>query len=270
MAQIPNLANLIHEAETIIILCGAGMGVDSGLSTFRGTHAKGWKHSVTGKDIDYYDICQGELFDKIDHPDSPEAMKFWNHCRHQYLEATPHEGYHIIMNWVKSKDYFVYTTNVDHHWARVGVPNDKLLEIHGSVNKLQCCRPRNNECMLLRDWDTKICPSCNGKLRPNILMFSDRGYVDEHQAEIKQKYKQFIADNKDKKVVILTIGAGNAVPTISVEVNLLKRKLNNVKEIVINPDKIDSEYCISKGALAGLADLNECMKQSYDKCCFAV
>ena len=252
-----NLAKIIREADAIIILCGAGMGVDSGLSTFRGANAKGWTHSVTGREVDYYDICQGYIFDEHDHADREEAVKFWKDCRNQYQKAVPHEGYEIIMKWVKDLPYFVFTTNVDHHWSRVGVPENRLLEIHGSIDKLQCSKPRNNACLSLQDWTVNSCPSCGGKMRPNILMFNDRGYIDEHQYQIKKEYEKFIKDNCSKNVVLLTIGAGDAVPTISTEVNSLMRKISKITQIVINPDKFSSTYVISKGALDGLRELDK-------------
>lgn len=261
--KVTSLAKNINDAEAIIILTGAGMGVDSGLATFRGKHAKGWTHSVTGKDIDYYDICQGTMFDKKDHPESNEAIKFWNECRNSYINAEPHKGYDILMKWVSKKPYFVFTTNVDHHWARAGVPNNQLLEIHGSVDKMQCSQPRNNECLILQNWDgDKKCPSCQAKLRPNILMFNDRGYIDEHQTELKKGYKQFIKDNQNKKIVLLVIGAGEAVPTISAEVKSLLRQIPNCTEIVINPDNLSNRNGIATGALDGLQQIdNELIKQ---------
>jgi NAD-dependent SIR2 family protein deacetylase len=254
------IAEAILNADAIIILTGAGMGVDSGLATFRGPTAKGWTHSQTGEDIDYYDICQGTYFDQKDHAMRGEAMAFWQSCHQSYNSADPHEGYHLIMKWVKERPYFVYTTNVDHHWARVGVPENQLYEIHGSVANLQCARPHNRLCLDLTPWNVTEnvgnCLNCKQPLRPNILMFNDGGYVDEHQSLVKKAYQKFIKDHHRKRVAIISIGAGQAVPTIKYEINMLESKLPHSTVIRINPDVLPGEYSIAKGALNALKEID--------------
>ncbi len=95
------------------------MGVDSGLSTFRGYTASDYRHSATGKSMDYKDICQGSYFDDAtDNADRQEALKFWSKCRNQYQAAKPHNGYEILMKWTANrmwictgKDQVFQTTN---------------------------------------------------------------------------------------------------------------------------------------------------------------
>jgi NAD-dependent SIR2 family protein deacetylase len=255
-----DIARTILESESIIICTGAGMGVDSGLATFRGPTAKGWTHTITGEDIDYYDICQGTYFSKPNHPMKSEAIAFWQSCQQAYNSANPHQGYQILMKWVNKKPYFIYTTNVDHHWSRVGVPADRLYEIHGSIESLQCSYPRNNQCLKLSPWKPNgtidHCLSCDQPMRPHILMFNDGGYIDEHDRSIRMGYQKFIAENRQRKVAIIVIGAGQAVPTIKYEVEMLLKKLPNANVIKINPDVLPSRYSIALGALEALKEVD--------------
>ncbi len=257
------IAETISNADAILILTGAGMGVDSGLATFRGPTAKGWTHSQTGEDIDYYDICQGTYFDQKNHCMRGEALAFWQSCHEAYGSAQPHEGYHLLMKMIGTRPYFIYTTNVDHHWARVGVPANQLYEIHGSVANLQCSRPMNKHCWKLTPWtDTNVignCDECGQPRRPNILMFNDGGYIDEHQSEVKTAYNKFIKDHRRKKVAIITIGAGQAVPTIKYEINMLLSKLPHSTVIKINPDVLPAEFSMAKGALEAIKEIAEAM-----------
>jgi NAD-dependent SIR2 family protein deacetylase len=246
------ISQAILEAEAFIICTGAGMGVDSGLATFRGNTAKGWVHSETGAEIDYYDICQGHIFSKSNHSLNSEAWKFWKSCREAYTEALPHRGYQILLELIGKRPYTVFTTNVDRHWDRAGVPAIQLYEVHGSIEHLQCSRPRKESCRHLYDWTVSKCTGCQGPVRPNILMFNDDHYIDDHQLAIRTAYTRFIDMHRKHKVVVFIIGAGNAVQTLQHEVDSLLRIIPQATEVCINPDSRSSEYSLKMGVLEGL------------------
>jgi hypothetical protein len=84
---------------------------------------------------------------------------FWGYSHNTYASNEPHEGYHILKKWCcgkKSKlkeapsstpsssattshgffdfsPYFVYTSNVDGHFKRIGFEPENVLELHGSL-----------------------------------------------------------------------------------------------------------------------------------------
>jgi len=79
---------------------------------------------------------------------------FYGHRLHLYRDTEPHYGFQIlkkIANLPNVKDYFIITSNVDGHFQKAGIyyffflcqnfsgfPEEKIYEVHGSINYLQC------------------------------------------------------------------------------------------------------------------------------------
>lgn len=58
-----------------------------------------------------------------------------------YRRINPHYGFDILRQMVKEswiEDYFIVTSNVDGHFQKSGFLNEKIYEIHGSLNFMQC------------------------------------------------------------------------------------------------------------------------------------
>ena len=68
------------------------------------------------------------------------AWGFYGHRMSLYRAALPHEGFHIMLDWVRriEQNYFVFTSNVDGHFQRTGFSPDRIHECHGSFEFLQC------------------------------------------------------------------------------------------------------------------------------------
>jgi len=51
-------------------------------------------------------------------------------------ENEPHEGYNILLNYLKKKmneNYFICTSNVDNYFEKAGFDKNKIYEAHGPV-----------------------------------------------------------------------------------------------------------------------------------------
>jgi len=70
------------------------------------------------------------------------AWAFYGHRLHLYRDTTPHEGVEILLDLVNRKegDYFIYTSNVDGQFQKAGFDEDRIVEVHGSIDHLQCAR----------------------------------------------------------------------------------------------------------------------------------
>ena len=71
--DIAQAAKLIKEANALLINTGAGMGVSSGLGTFRGKNAGVWPPLVK-LGLDFSDMSNPSRFKK----DARLAWSFWN------------------------------------------------------------------------------------------------------------------------------------------------------------------------------------------------
>src|SRR5947209_11919199 len=139
-AELARAAAAVLAADALLITAGAGMGVDSGLPDFRGAQGF-WKP--------YPKLAQlGRSFTEIADPrafeESPNlAWAFYGHRLLLYRETRPHKGFRLLLECGQNKKagYFVFTSNVDGQFQQAGVPDDRIVECHGSIHHLQCTRP---------------------------------------------------------------------------------------------------------------------------------
>eukprot|EP01062_Namystynia_karyoxenos_P027625 TRINITY_DN21144_c0_g1_i1.p1 TRINITY_DN21144_c0_g1~~TRINITY_DN21144_c0_g1_i1.p1 ORF type:complete len:359 (+),score=77.07 TRINITY_DN21144_c0_g1_i1:69-1079(+) len=126
-------AAALRKANALLILTGAGMGVDSGLGTFRGRNAGVWP-PLKAMQVDFSEMSSPDWFQE----DPRLGWAFW-HFRHQaYTGSTPHEGYAIMAAWGAAMEhgFFSVTSNIDGHWERT-VGADRVSEVHGAVTRMQ-------------------------------------------------------------------------------------------------------------------------------------
>ena len=159
-------AQWIAEADTLLIGTGAGMGVASGIGTFRGINAGVWP-PLARLGIDFSQMSNPKQFLK----DERFAWSFWRFRYMAYTGSEPNEGYTILHRWAREKtdEYrarlaattttsttaapstdehfraFSFTSNIDGHWIASGFPETNVLECHGSVRYMQC-QGAPNEC----------------------------------------------------------------------------------------------------------------------------
>mmetsp|Transcript_24842 Transcript_24842/g.34780 ORF Transcript_24842/g.34780 Transcript_24842/m.34780 type:complete len:298 (+) Transcript_24842:48-941(+) len=224
-------AHAIKDSTAIILTSGAGLGVDSGLPDFRGPQGFWRAYPPMQKlGLRFEEMSNPQWFEK----DPKFAWGFWFHRYSLYSSSTPHEGYYIMKEMAENRPhgYFVFTSNVDGHWRKTGIPDDKLEECHGTVDFMQCCSSCTEDIWLTTD-TVKECeidtdtfhatsplPACKycGKLaRPNVLMFGDWSWNGSRRHEQMRNFQQFqkqLTQQKDAKLVIIEVGAGKAVPTV--------------------------------------------------------
>ena len=271
--EIQHAIEMIRKADALLIGAGAGMGVDSGLPDFRGP--KGfWQAYPPLKKLEI-------AFEKMANPkwfsENPAlAWGFYGHRLQLYQKTIPHEGYNIILKWIEDLrlDYFIFTSNVDAHFQKVGFNEDKIFECHGSIMRFQCqhnCgqeiwKPSPDFRLLIDGHSLKakgplpLCPTCKAIARPNILMFSDWDWDSKHSSIQQIKYRDWLDQNRHKNLLVLEIGAGKNIPTVRLECESVF-SFQKASFIRINP----IECNIPRGAisiqLGGMQALEEMEKQ---------
>ncbi len=270
--MIDKARELIYDADALLITAGAGMGVDSGLPDFRGVEGF-WRAYPVIKDL-------GLRFEEMANPkwfkDQPElAWAFYGHRLNLYRETTPHDGFKKLLEIAENKKggYFVFTSNVDGQFQKAGFDENKITEVHGSINHFQCIENCNKD--IWKDEDTFIkidtktfratnklpkCPNCGAIARPNILMFGDWNWISD-RTDVQSFRLQNWLDNIDEngyKLVILEFGAGLAVPTIRFfGENIASRY--DAKLIRVNPRDID----VPSGAISIALGAKDAIKTMY-------
>jgi len=129
-------AAAIRQADALLFATGAGMGVDSGLGTYRGTNAGNFGVDTRRS------VSRDGLRSLLRAHQNWRGASGRSRCFHAYKDSTPHAGYELLCRWGKraSNGCFSLTSNVDGHWLRSGIGEDSVWEVHGSVHHLQDCR----------------------------------------------------------------------------------------------------------------------------------
>ena len=263
--MIKKAAEVIKNSDFVLITAGAGMGVDSGLPDFRGDEGF-WKAYPIAKKL-------GLNFQALANPRwfeiNPKlAWAFYGHRLNLYRNTTPHRGFEILKNLPQDK--FVFTSNVDGHFQKAGFDEEKIVEIHGSIHYLQCNTPcfkevwENNFTVEvdMEKFEAKnfpLCPYCKKIARPNILMFSDFYFV-ETRLNIQLKNLRKWLNKVNRKIAIIEIGAGKAVPTVRNFSEEIRYNFNSTL-IRINPRDADgADIPINEGALSALEKIEKYLK----------
>jgi NAD-dependent SIR2 family protein deacetylase len=259
-------AEWLSDADGILIIAGAGMGVDSGLPDFRSEHGF-WRAypALKADGIGFQDIANGEAF----HRNPIRTWGFYGHRLNLYRRTVPHEGFEILRRWASTKEHgaFVFTSNVDGQFQKAGFESNRILECQGSIHRLQCSRAYSPDVWSADNFHPEVdeeqcyltsplprCPKCGAVARPNVLMFNDADWNDYAIRRRRLRIEAWLLGVD--QLVVIELGAGTAIPTVR---SMSERV--GAPVIRINPDAfgIDPKKGIGVrgGALEVLRRVNE-------------
>lgn len=224
------------------------MGVDSGLPDFRGTEGF-WRAYPALRRVgkSFVDIANPRAFRE----NPGEAWAFYGHRLNLYRSVMPHEGFGVLARHSRRlpAGAFVFTSNVDGHFQRSGFTETGIFECHGSIHHLQCTVPCSplvwsaqsleievDEEAFTACGNLPLCPRCGSLARPNILMFGDDRWVPARSDAQEGRFDSWIRPFGEmrRKLVVLEMGAGLAIPTVRLAAERASRALGALL-IRINP-----------------------------------
>lgn len=263
--SIVRAAELISQADALVIAAGAGMGVDSGLPDFRGDIGF-WKAypALARAGIEFHQMATPRSF--LDRPQM--AWGFYGHRLALYRKVMPHSGFDLLRAWGERmiKGYWVFTSNVDGHFSKAGFDPLRINECHGSIHYMQCVQPcketvwsadrfapivDEGRCALLNEMPR--CPRCHRIARPNILMFDDWHWVSSRRQFQDTRQAAWLAQATNP--VVIELGAGTAVPTVRhFSHRIVRQHKGNLIRINVREDVVPDGYGIGikLGALDAL------------------
>lgn len=153
----------------VLILSGAGISAESGISTFRESGGLWDKHDISV-------VCNYDSMQK--HEDV--TIEFYDNRRAELEFKEPnyaHKRVAELKNMYKNK-IAVITQNVDNLFEKAGLKSEDVIHLHGFLPQLRC---QNRKCNSVYDVGYKNqnnlnggkCPTCKTKLRPNIVFFGE-------------------------------------------------------------------------------------------------
>jgi len=226
--SVKQAAEALNTADALLITAGAGMGVDSGLPDFRGPQGFWRAYPVIAK--------LGLAFEEMANPawfrnDPALAWAFYGHRLKLYRTATPHAGFHRLLEIGASRrhGYFVFTSNVDGQFQKAGFSSDRIVECHGSIHHFQCIAPCADDTWDAENQNVAIdeqtfraleplpkCVNCRALARPNILMFGDCSWLGCRTEAQHRRFGEWLNNlaGTSAKLVVVELGAGDAIPTV--------------------------------------------------------
>ncbi|MCL9807264.1 NAD-dependent deacylase [Flavobacterium amniphilum] len=146
--------------KKIVVLTGAGMSAESGISTFRDSNGLWENHDIM-------EVASPEGW--LNNP--ALVLDFYNKRRAQLKEVKPNRGHEILAEMEKDHDVQIITQNVDNLHEKAGSSN--ILHLHGELTKVRSVADEN----FILDWTNDLHlgdTDNNGKqLRPHIVWFGE-------------------------------------------------------------------------------------------------
>lgn len=164
----------------VVVLTGAGVSAESGLSTFRDSGGLWEGHNV-------YDVASPEGWRK----NKELVLDFYNQRRRQLVKAMPNDAHIALAELEEKFDVTIITQNVDDLHERGG--STKVIHLHGELNK---ARSTVDENLIyeLNGKDIKIGDKCEkgSQLRPHVVWFGEMVPAMEEAVSVAMQAEIFI------------------------------------------------------------------------------
>jgi len=170
--------------NNIVILTGAGLSAESGLSTFRDKDGVWTRHDLA-------EVATPEGFAR--NPDM--VQDFYNARRKQVVEAKPNAAHKALARLEKKHpgEVLTVTQNVDVLHEAAGTA--KLIHMHGQLDQALC-----THCDARHGWSDDIttatpCPGCGecAGMRPDVVWFGEMPYQMDDIYEALSRCDLFIS-----------------------------------------------------------------------------
>ena len=161
------LARLLEESESCVVLTGAGVSVPSGIPDFRSPGTGIWEK------VDPFEVATIDAFHR-------DTRKFWEFYRPRFAtleEKLPNPAHEVIAELERrGLVEAVVTQNVDRLHRRAG--SERVIEVHGSIGSSSCTTcgaswPLEEVEALFDEDGVATCTGCMGKVKPDVVLFGE-------------------------------------------------------------------------------------------------
>lgn len=227
--------------KNLVILSGAGMSAESGISTFRDAGGLWDKYPVM-------QVASAEGYVR----DPELVINFYNERRKQLLDVEPNAGHIGLVELEKDFNVTVVTQNVDNLHERAG--STRIIHLHGELTKVCSSRdpynPRYVKELKPEEYEVKMGDKAGdgSQLRPFIVWFGEA--VPEIETAV---------DYVEKADIFVIIGTSMNVYPAAGLLNYVPR---TAEVYLIDPKPVDAHsmrqiHIIQKGASEGVKELKK-------------
>ena len=178
--NVPNeVIKRIREAGKIVVLTGAGVSAESGISTFR--DKDGWwsKYDPT-------ELASPSGFER----DPALVWQWYQYRRGKIRDNEPNAGHYALSELERmTPEFTLITQNVDRYHQQAGSKN--IIELHGNIieNKCYSCGVMHRGNVDEEGKEPENCEECGGLIRPNVVWFGEslpHGAIERAQEETEE------------------------------------------------------------------------------------
>ena len=227
--------------KNLVVLTGAGMSAESGISTFRDAGGLWDKYPVM-------QVASAEGYVR----DPELVINFYNERRKQLLDVEPNAGHIGLAELEKDFNVTVVTQNVDNLHERAG--STRIIHLHGELTKVCSSRdpynPRYVRELKPEEYEVKMGDKAGdgSQLRPFIVWFGEA--VPEIETAV---------DYVEKADIFVIIGTSMNVYPAAGLLNYVPR---TAEVYLIDPKPVDTHsmrqiHIIQKGASEGVKELKK-------------
>ena len=166
--------------KKVVVLTGAGISAESGISTFRDSDGLWEQYRV--EDVATYDayLRNHEL-----------VLNFYNERRRQLFAVKPNDGHRQLVRLEEKYDVHIITQNIDNLHEQAGSTN--VLHLHGLLTQARSDRD-DNLIIDIGDRDIHLGDKApdGAQLRPHIVWFGEAVPNIEPAAELCEKADYFV------------------------------------------------------------------------------
>lgn len=169
MESIDTVADMIVQSKKVVVFTGAGFSTESSIPDFRSPGGVWEKFDPS--ELNYPNFMRSEEI----------REKYWRMHKMMWetiREAEPNIGHYAVTDLYNiGKLDCVITQNTDGLHQKAGVPDDKVFELHGTMQWVDCldCRKRYPRSQvhdkMLAGEKVPRCDECNGILKPATVAF---------------------------------------------------------------------------------------------------
>lgn len=226
LTSASKLSMALDEADAVLIGVGAGMAAADGFTYAGPRFTESFPDFI--KKYRWLDMFQASVFDFEDL--NEEWAFFSRFVDLNYMSQPPGESYVRLKELLEGENYHIITSNADNAFEISGFNQDKVFDVQGKYNLLQCskgCSPKrfNNEEvmkeMIKNQHNMKVsdelipyCQYCGAPMELNRRNHTDWMVEDDKFYEDQKLFHNFLDCNINKKLLILEMGCGYMAPQV--------------------------------------------------------
>ncbi|PTY02237.1 NAD-dependent deacetylase [Verrucomicrobia bacterium LW23] len=184
----------------LLVITGAGLSAESGISTFRGANGLWEDHKIEA-------ICHARSW----RSNFDTVHRFYNARRTQLATAKPNAGHEALVEWEARYESILFTQNVDNLLEVAGAR--KPVHLHGFLPDMRCTACDNVWTIGARAWDQtkECCPACGSRkdVKPFIVFFGE-------EAPLYRALIEALAIMTDDDVLLIIGTSGVVLPILDI------------------------------------------------------